>query len=181
MTAARRTPVSKQLLAAIQDKHLRAIASRWWQCRAGQPVPEWRHMPHDAFAPLMPAVLLYHHVPAERSFRIEPLRPDLTGLTRLPLEGKLMDEFLPPDMLESVRARLMSVIGAPAVMLVRVGDRANPARGVVEERLMLPMRTGRTVDRILAAYSRLDPSAHGWLPITQNELSVVELPVATLA
>jgi hypothetical protein len=137
-------------------------------------------MPHDAFASLMPAVLLYRHSPAERSFRVEPLRADLTGLTRLPIDGKLMDEFLPPDMLESVRARLMTVIEGPAVVLVRVGDQANPARGVVEERLMLPMRSGRKVDLILAAYSRLDPSAHGWLPITQNELSVVEMPIATL-
>jgi hypothetical protein len=181
MKPAERVAPSQQLRDAIEDKHLRAVASRWWECRAGQPVPQWRHMPHDAFAPLMPAVLLYRHAPAERSFRVEPLRADLTGLTRLPVGGKLIDEFLPPDMLESVRARLMTVIERPAVVLVRVGDRANPARGVIEERLMLPMRSGRKIDLILAAYSRLDPSALGWLPITQNEISVVEMPVATLA
>jgi len=171
------------LLDALDNRHLRAVAEHWWACRLDADVPYWRHMPRDVLQPLMPAVLLLHHVPANGSFRVETLTDDLTGLTRLRLGGKLIDDVLPTDMVPDVRARLLSVLDGPAVLVIKVGDQAHPARGVVEERLLLPLRdAGRgRPDLLLAVYTRLDPQATHWLPITQNALSITRLAVSELA
>jgi len=172
----------QRLLDVLDDRHLRTVAERWWACRLDAEVPHWRHMPRDVLKPMMPAVLLLHHVPADDSFRVETLTDDLTGLTRLRLAGKLIDDVLPTDMVPEVRARLLSVLEGPAVLVIKVGDQANPARGAVEERLLLPLRdTGRgPPDLLLAVYTRLDPHAANWLPITQNALAITRFPLSEL-
>jgi hypothetical protein len=172
----------QRLLDALDNRHLRAVAERWWACRLDADVPLWRHMPRDVLQPLMPAVLLLRHVPADDSFRVETLTDDLTGLTRLRLGGKLIDDVLPGDMVPEVRDRLLSVLAGPAVIVIKVGDQAQPTRGAVEERLLLPLRdTGRgRPDLLLAVYTRLDPHAANWLPITQNALSITRFPVSEL-
>ena len=173
----------RALLEALDNRRLRRVAERWWTCRLDADVPYWRHMPRDVLQPLMPAVLLLHHVPANGSFRVETLTDDLTGLTRLRLGGKLIDDVLPTDMVPEVRTRLLSVLDGPTVLVIKVGDQADPARGAVEERLLLPLRTGGRgpPDLLLAVYTRLDPHAAHWLPITQNTLSIARFPVAALA
>jgi hypothetical protein len=175
--------MSAPLLAAIDDARLRTVAARWWQCRGEYAVPYWRHMPRDVLQPLLPAVLLYRHAPAKGSFRVETLTDDLSGLTRLRVGGKLIEDVLPADLADDVRERFLSVIGGPAAVVVKVADRADPARGAVEERVLLPLRSGGrgAPDLILGAFTRLDPDAAGWLPFTQNVLSVARLPVAELA
>jgi hypothetical protein len=140
-------------------------------------------MPRDALRPLLPAVLLYRHAPAKGSFRIQTLADDLKGLTRLRVGDKLIEDVLPADLADDVRERFLSVIGGPAAVVVKVGDRANPGRGVVEERVLLPLLSGGrgAPDLILGIFTRLDPDAAGWLPFTQNALSVARFPVAELA
>ncbi|MBV8165374.1 MAG: hypothetical protein JO021_01185 [Alphaproteobacteria bacterium] len=132
---------------------------------------------------MLPAVLLCRHVPAERSFRLETLTDDLRGLTRLPIDGKRIEQLLPADRLSEVRGNLRSVIDGPAIEIIKVWDLAKPERGVVEERLLMPVRSeGRGgADLVLAIYARLDPHAAGWLPITQELVSVKRVSLVDLA
>jgi hypothetical protein len=170
------------VLEALDNRQLRTVAERWWTCRLDADVPHWRHMPRAVLQPLMPAVLLLHHVPEDESFRVETLTDDLTGLTRLRLGGKLIEDVLPGDMVPEVRDRLLSVLHGPAVIVIKVGDQADPGRGAVEERLLLPLRdTGRgKPDLLLAVYTRLDAHAAHWLPITQNALAITRFPLSEL-
>lgn len=171
------------LLDALTDRRLQAIAERWWQCRNGAVVPYWPHMPREVLKPAMPAVLLARRAPQEGALRIQTLTPDLKGLTRLKLDGKRITDVLPPNMAADVNERLLSVLDGPTAIVVKVADGANPARGAVEERLLLPLRgSGRGApDMLMATFVRLDPNAAGWLPITQTQLAITRFPVATLA
>ena len=166
----------------IADERLRAVADVWWQCRVADPVPYWPRMPRVVLRPLLPAVLLCRYSAAEASFQIETLTDDLSGLTRLPINGKLIDSLLPPDKLPEAHALLRSVIEGPAFEIIKVSDRARLERGAIEERLLMPLRSrGRGApDLILMVYTHLDRRAAGWVPITQEELSVKHVPLAEL-
>jgi hypothetical protein len=167
---------------AIEDGRLRAVADAWWQCRGDDVVSYWLHMPRVALKPRLPAVLPCRYSPVEASFHVETLTDDLRGLTRLPINGKLIDSLLPSDMLPEARARLLSVIEGPALEIIKVSDSAKPERGAVEERLLMPLRSGGrgTPDPILAVCTHLDRRAAGWVPITQEELSVNRVPLFKL-
>ena len=172
--------VSAPFRDMIEDERLRTLADAWWRGRVDEGVPSWRDVSRSPLKPLLPAVVLCRYSPGEQSFQLETLSDDMRGLTRLPIDGKRIERLLPPDMLPEVRGNLLGVIAGPAIEIIKVRDLAKPERGAVEERLLMPLRSGGrgAPDLVLVAYARLDPRAAGWLPITQESLAVTRLPVA---
>jgi hypothetical protein len=132
--------MGKQLLAAIDDNRLQAVARGWLECRKGYPLPHWRNMPRALLEPLMPAVLLLRYAPARRSFRIEQVGPIRRRPIHGPVESEALENLLPADMVAEVRRDLLSIVEAPAALVIKMGDRDAGCGGAAEERLLLPMR-----------------------------------------
>ncbi len=134
----------------IADARIDALLRHWMEIRGDRGVPDRR-----AFDPSRVAPVLGYFWILQREVRTEQWFFALAGENTIRLLGRRLVgepiERVFPDEVAHFNAAIETVVSTPAVMHVHGPMYRTDKAPVIAERLALPMRDGRAVDRVYGA------------------------------